>query len=80
MSQSSFVCTQLNEFKYCNLTPIAFICTQFNDFKYCYLAQTILFNIICLHTVKWFQILLYNTNNLTVIFWHNQMVSSIEKD
>ena len=39
------------------------IWTQLHGFKYCYLMLIILFYIIHLHTVKWFQILLCNTNN-----------------
>ena len=39
MSQSSFVCTQLNGFKNCYLIPIiqinqSFVCIQLNDFKF----------------------------------------------
>ena len=40
------------------------VCTQLNGYKYCYLIVNIfLILIICLHTVKWFQVLLFNISN-----------------
>ena len=63
----SFVCTHLNDFKYCYLIilfnnyTILIICLHtIKSFKYCYLKQFYLTPIICLHQVKWFEELLFN--------------------
>ena len=42
--------------------------TQLNGFKYFNLIRMILI-IICLHTVKCFQVLLFYTNNSMLPFW-----------
>ena len=47
--------------------PKFIFCTQLNGFKHCYLIWTIPFTIICLLTVKWFQVLLCNRNSLTSV-------------
>ena len=52
----------LNELELiCLHTCIAIVSTQLNVLIHCYLTLIILF--ICLHTVKWLQALLFNTNN-----------------
>ena len=55
-----------------------FISTQLNDFI-CDLTQIFLFNINCLLTVKWYQVLLFNTNYSIqyYLFTHCQMIPSI---
>ena len=46
-----------------NESELIFFCTQLNGFTYFYLTQFNLLLIICLHTVKWFQVLLCITNH-----------------
>ena len=42
---------------------VLFVCIQLNGFKYSYQTLIILFIIICLLTVKWFQVLHFNISN-----------------
>ena len=54
----------LNELKLiCLHSCIAIVSKQLNGFNYSYLTVIILFNIIYLRTVKYLQVLLFNTNN-----------------
>ena len=51
---------------YVKTSQSSFVCSQLNDFRYCYLKLTILL------ALKWFQVLLLNTNNLiqySLIVW-----------
>ncbi len=51
---------------------LSFVCTQWGSYKYCYSTQ-----FIYLHKVKWFQILLYITNNSIK---HQSFVHSISSN
>ena len=54
-----------------NIFAWGHFCTQLNGFTYCYLIWIILFGINhLLHTVKWFQVLLCNSYNLTFFCTH----------
>ena len=47
-----------------NQTKLIIIYTKLNVFSYCYIIQLVLFNMTILFvTVKWFQVLLFNTDN-----------------
>ena len=61
------ICLHTNGFKYCYPTLIIqfninHLPVQLNVFYNCYVTLTIISNINCLHTFKWFQVLLSNTN------------------
>ena len=55
------------------------VCTQLNGFKYCLHFIVSNIAIYCLHTVKWFQVLLafYRFKYCYLLFVHSYMVSSI---
>ena len=56
MSQNALVCTQLNGFKHCYLTLIILL-----DINHLHVHSQVVLSIAiyCLHTVKWFQVLLF---------------------
>ena len=57
------VCKYVLLLTFLNEPELIIFWTQLNGFKYCYLTLIIQFNIIPLHTRKWFEVLLFITNN-----------------